>query len=52
MATKLDENGEQFVLVAHQATLQFFCRVEKVTPDKPKHQIGFGPQPLPPSEDE
>jgi hypothetical protein len=45
-----DENGEQCVLIAHQATLQFFCRVEKVTPGQPKRQIGFGAHPLPPSE--
>jgi len=45
-----DENGEQCVLIAHQATLQFFCKVENVTPDRPKRQIGFDAHPLPSKE--
>jgi hypothetical protein len=40
-----DADGETYVLIAHQATLQFFCKVEKVTPEQPRRQIGFGPHP-------
>jgi hypothetical protein len=44
-----DAEGETYVLIAHQATLQFFCQVVKVTPEQPRRQIGFGPHlPAPP----
>jgi hypothetical protein len=40
-----DEDGETYVLIAHQATIQFFCNVLKVTPEEPRRPIGFGPHP-------
>ncbi len=40
-----DGDGEAYVLIAHQATLQFFCKVKKVTPEQPRRPIGFGPHP-------
>jgi hypothetical protein len=44
-----DELSETYVMLAHQATLQFYCRVKKVTPEHPRKPIGFGPvQPAPP----
>jgi hypothetical protein len=45
-----DQDGEIYVLIAHQATLQFFCKVRKVTPEHPRREIGFGkPHPKPPN---
>lgn len=48
-----DSNGETYVLIAHQATVQFLCKVKKVTPDEPRRPIGFGPHhPAPPKPEE
>jgi hypothetical protein len=43
-----DDDGETFVLIAHQATLQFYCKVKKITPEQPRRPIGFGKHPPPP----
>ena|ERR1044072_8840350 len=45
-----DEDGETYVLIAHQATIQFYCKVLKVTPEQPRRPIGFGPHPPDPPE--
>ena len=37
-----DSDGETYVLLAHQATIQFFCKVRKITPEQPRRKIGFG----------
>jgi hypothetical protein len=42
------DDGETYVLIAHQATIQFFCKVKKVTPEQPRRPIGFGTHPPPP----
>lgn len=42
-----DQNNEVYVLIAHQATLQILCQVAKVTPERPRRQIGFGSHSLP-----
>lgn len=45
-----DDDGETYVLIAHQATIQFFCKVLKITPEHPRKPIGFGPHPPAPPE--
>jgi hypothetical protein len=37
-----DGDGETYVLLAHQATVQFFFKVRKITPEQPRREIGFG----------
>ncbi len=47
-----DEQGEIYVLIVHQATVQIMCKVLKITPEHPRRPIGFGPHPPGPQETE
>ena len=40
-------NGEQYVLITHQSTVQFLCQVRgEDLPEPPKREIGFSPRPV------